>query len=136
MCLRRKNLTVRQYLVLRCRVAGLRQAIATAAPAELGGEEFASRASEEIERIFSLSKCGMETERMAFRVGMWCPESSTSLSEASYRSGAWVREFFRTWLRREGCRLLGSDFGPWDRMMCEPGEEALTPRGCGEGKAA
>ena len=64
MCLRRKNLTLRQYLVLWCRVAGLRKAIATAAPAHLRGEEFGSRASEETERIFSLSKCGMETERM------------------------------------------------------------------------
>ena len=126
MCLRRKNLSVRQYAVLRCRVAGLRQAIATEAPAELGGEEFASRASAEIERILSLDKCAMEKERAALRLGLWCPESSNLPREASYTSGAWVPAFFRIWLRREGARLMGAAEA-WDGLMRDPGEEVRPP---------
>ena len=85
---------MRSYAVLLCRVAGLRQAIATEAPAELGGGEFAIRASEELERILSLGKCAMEKERADFALALGRPDSYNFPMEVSYSSGAWVPAFF------------------------------------------
>ena len=84
---------MRSYAVLLCRVAGLRQAIATEAPAELGGGEFAIRASEELERILSLGKCAMEKERADFGLALGRPDSYNFPMEVTYTSGAWVPAF-------------------------------------------
>ena len=94
LCLRRKNLTVRSYAVLLCRVAGLRQAVATEALVELGGEEFATRALRELERILSLGDCAMEKERAALGLALVRPDSNNVPTGATYRSGAWVPAFF------------------------------------------
>ena len=86
---------MRSYAVLLCRVAGLRQAIATEAPAELGGGEFAIRASEELERIFSLSKNKMEEERAKFVEALGKRSDNYNVPmEVTYSSGAWVPAFF------------------------------------------
>ena len=94
MFLQAKKLTVRSYAVLLCRVAGLRQAIATEAPAELGGKEFATRALRELERILSLGDCAMEKERAALGLALVRPGSNDDPMGATYRSGAWVPAFF------------------------------------------
>ena len=83
----------KQALLL-CRVAGLRQAIATEAPAELGDEEFATRALRELKRILSLGECAMEKERAALGLALVRPDRNNVPTGATYRSGAWVPAFF------------------------------------------
>ena len=85
---------MRSCAVLLCRVAGLRQAIATEAPAELGGKEFTTRALMELERILSLGDCAMEKERAALGLALVRPGSNNNPMGATYRSGAWVPAFF------------------------------------------
>ena len=114
--MRRTLSTVRHHAVLLCRTAGLRKAIATAAPVEIGGSEFAAHAAEQLERILALRDREAEKECKDIRLELWGKESFNLQKMSSQHSCTWVPALFRVWLRREGARLMGAA-ATWHEML-------------------
>ena len=98
----RKNSTVRDHVVMQCRVVGLRRCIAATMLPELGGDAWVHRATAELERLLALTPV---------QAAKACEDLPLGLrGEAGYKAGNDVPSqlvaLFRSWLRTDASELM------------------------------
>ncbi len=107
-CLRQKNATSRRHAILVCQEAALRT-VAEEVGREVGGDELAKEASEQLSELLS-----SESVRLSLFVqapGCWCVKGGLNLPADSWKISAGLHSvpgLFEMWLRQAGAALMGA----------------------------